>query len=216
VPAAGRLSAGGTSGQLWEELRRRRHAPAGGRRRRRRERARGVPPGSGDGPCRAGGPTREPVAQHVARAADNQPEMGNSRPGCRLEDVFSQARIAPICSARQTRGRTFKPAAQMRNSLGAPFVLQALSQKPMNRARPLPALSPHPGNKRKAVNNRRICRPLRPLARLRTALSDGSHEAQLSLCTAGVRGSISLWPATTGSKSARQGVGLPLGSSRAV
>ena len=55
---------------------------------------------------------RRAVAPFVALAADNQPEMGNRRPGCRLEDVFSEARIAPIGSARQTRGRTFKPAAQ--------------------------------------------------------------------------------------------------------
>ncbi len=159
---------------------------------------------------------RPAVAHSVALPPGNQRQMGNKRPRGRARRSLPQAQTATSDSRKCVQRRTFNPAAQMRNSLGAPFVLQALSQKPMNRARPLPALSPHPSNKRKAVNNRRICRPLRPLAQLRTALSDGSHEAQLSLCTAGVRGSISLWPATTGSKSARQGVGLPLGSSRAV
>ena len=44
----------------------------------------------------------------------NQPEMGNSRPGCRLEEVFSQARIASIGSARQARGRTVTPEVAVR------------------------------------------------------------------------------------------------------
>jgi len=39
----------------------------------------------------------------------NQLEMGNSRPGCRLEEVLSRARMAFIGSAREARGRTVTP-----------------------------------------------------------------------------------------------------------
>jgi hypothetical protein len=52
---------------------------------------------------------RPPVAHSVALPPDTQPEMGNSRPGCRMEKVLSQARIAFIGSARQARGRTVTP-----------------------------------------------------------------------------------------------------------
>jgi len=40
--------------------------------------------------------------------------MGNSRPGCRLEDVLSQARIAPVGSRKQAQGRTVTPEVAVR------------------------------------------------------------------------------------------------------
>jgi hypothetical protein len=54
-------------------------------------------------------PDASAVAHFVALAAGSQSEMGNSRPGCRMEKVLSQARIASIGSARQARGRTVTP-----------------------------------------------------------------------------------------------------------
>ena len=216
MPAAGRLSAGGTSGQLWEELRhsgmplRGDAAGAGGRGRVVSRRAAVM--------ARAGRAVRRgnQLPTLLPQPPTISPKWATGARAVAWRMCSLRLESHPSAAQDRRAGELSSRRHKMRNSLGAPFVLQALSQKPMNRARPLPALSPHPSNKRKAVNNRRRCRPLRPLAQLRTALSDGSHEAQLSLCTAGVRGSISLWPATTGSKSARQGVGLPLGSSRAV
>ena len=157
---------------------------------------------------------RPAVAHSVALPPGNQRQMGNKRPRGRARRSLPQAQTATSDSRKCVQRRTFKPAAQMRSSLGAPVVLQALSQKPMNRARPLPALSAHPGNKRKAVNNRRICRPLRPLAQLVPHSATARMRHRLAFARQDL-GSISRWPATTGSKPPRQEVRLPLGSSRA-
>ena len=51
------------------------------------------------------------VAHSVALVADNQRQTGNSCPGRRLDEAFSQAQIAITGSRKQVQGRTFKPAA---------------------------------------------------------------------------------------------------------
>ena len=52
------------------------------------------------------------VAHPVATTVGIQPQMGNSRPGRRLEEEFSQAGIAPIGNREHEQRRTFKPASQ--------------------------------------------------------------------------------------------------------
>lgn len=56
---------------------------------------------------------RRIVAHSVALALAHQPQMGNSRPGRRLGEVRSQARMASIGSERQARERTPKSAARI-------------------------------------------------------------------------------------------------------
>ena len=57
---------------------------------------------------------RRIVAHSVALALANQRQMGNSRPGRRLGEVRSQARIAITGSQKQRQGRTVTPNVAVR------------------------------------------------------------------------------------------------------